>query len=607
LIDKPQIDCEGYCYQPCSPDVVIEDVVQGVNINERQSIILPDATGGNWVLSWRHDGSTQSVTIPYRATAAQVRNRFGSMSNVGGRQNLIVTGSGTSADPYTIEFVNDLAGNNLRTVRVDISQLVGTSNSYVARFIDGTINEQVTITNTAGTDESFVVSFGGANSIEISSSASLNALQSALESMSSIGAGNISVTGLISNRDVAYRGPWILQFIGEYAGQNVGPVSIQQAGATLTSPYVVNTNWNGGPNGGANEVQRIVISSKEGFFKLTLTSPDSTPIINTTGNIAFNASANEIKQAIVSSVPWLSASDINIVLVSRNLLQGLYSYNLEFTGAYSRRDMPLVRLDSSNLSGGTAIVRVLQEGYGIRDQQLLTVYRASSGTYRLRITVRGVSYNTSNIPWDVTVDGLKNIIESLPPFATGDVIVTKQLRSERDQNYRYLIGFRRKFGDIPTIIPNFTNLKCDPARLPRVSPGPYNYDIPLCSKLSDFNSWSICDYGEPTPPTDTTACCDAENMPELVNRYTLLQLERDLFDPNEHRTIKYITTLKGLSTSEYVPYVRDGVDLIETSYDTVVASKMRIVLIPNDLNTENGINRIMLKITNNEILPSRYV
>ena len=152
---------EGFLYDSCDPEVLVEDVVDGTKVNEKQSIVLPTATGGKWELIWRNDRLTQSVQIAYGATALQVRNRFGSLPIVGAKRNIEVVGSGTADDPYIIEFVNDLAGLNLRPIRVDTSLLTGTSDSFVSKLVDGTTDEQKTIQNLSDNPADFFVQFDG--------------------------------------------------------------------------------------------------------------------------------------------------------------------------------------------------------------------------------------------------------------------------------------------------------------------------------------------------------------------------------------------------------------------------------------------------------------
>lgn len=598
---------EGFLYASCDPEIIIEDVVDGTKVNERQSIVLPTATGGKWELIWRNDGVTQSVRIDYGATALQVKNRFGSLSIVGAKRNLEVIGSGTAEDPYVIEFVNDLAGLNLRPIRVDTSLLIGTSNSFVSGLIDGTTDEQKTIQNLSNNPADFYVQFDGVESGPISSNASLNEITSILEGMSNIGSGNIIAYGDISDRDAGYSGPYRLRFIGDYSGQNVSDMTIRPNG------YTIRTDWNGGSTGGINEQQKINILANGGTFALTLTGPsegDQAPPTGKTSPIAYNASASTIRTRILNDIDWLQGDDIGVRELTRDTVNNIYEHRLEFRGRYRKQNIPLAQLDNRALSGGTATVTILQDGYGIRDQQRLTIYRANSGSFTLTIRVNGRAHTTSDIPWNTTDNVLKAKIEQLPPFEVDDVVVERQPIDNAEQNAKFLLGFRRKFGDIPTIRANIQNLVCDPSGLPRVPEGPYFYPLEQCDEIdNDFDYDDgplLCRPGPGSPAVDTDPCCDAINIPNSINVSKRLRIERDLFDPNSTRTIKDLATIKGLSTSSYTPYIRQGNQLTETSYNTTIRPKMSILLIPNNLNTENGINRIITQVSKNEILTGRY-
>ena len=599
---------EGFLYDSCDPEVLVEDVVDGTKVNEKQSIVLPTATGGKWELIWRNDRLTQSVQIAYGATALQVRNRFGSLPIVGAKRNIEVVGSGTADDPYIIEFVNDLAGLNLRPIRVDTSLLTGTSDSFVSKLVDGTTDEQKTIQNLSDNPADFFVQFDGVESGPIPSNASLNTITSILEGMSNIGIGNIIVDGDVGDRDVNYSGPYRLRFVGGYSGQNVGEMTIRPNG------YTIRTDWNGGAAGGINEQQKINILANGGTFALTLTglsNNEQAPPTGKTGPIAYNAAASTIRSAILNDIDWLQGDDVGVRELTRDVVNNIYEHRLEFRGRYRKKNMPLAQLDNRELSGGTATVTVLQEGYGIRDQQRLTIIRANSGSFTLSITVDGTNNVTADIPWNTTSDVLKASIEQLPPFETDDVLVERQAVNSSEQNAIFLIGFRRKFGDIPTIIANIQNLVCDPSSLPRVPEGPYFYPIEQCDEQQrdfDYDDGTLlCRPGVSGPVVDVVPCCDANNIPNSVNTSNRIRIERDLFDPNRSRTIKDLATIKGLSTSDHTPYIRQGTVITETTYSTIVRPQMSILLIPNDLNTASGRNRIIDQVRNNEILPSRYV
>lgn len=77
-------------------------------------------------------------------------------------------------------------------------------------------NEVVILSVTDATDGTFALTFGGqTTSPEVAYNAAASAVQSALEALSSIGAGNVLVTGVDG-------GPYTIQFRGDLAAMNVG-------------------------------------------------------------------------------------------------------------------------------------------------------------------------------------------------------------------------------------------------------------------------------------------------------------------------------------------------------------------------------------------------
>ncbi len=92
------------------------------SINERQRIVLTEATAGSYTLSF--DGSTTGP-IPYSSGSGEVQGALATLPTVGSG-NVSVSGQGTPTNPYVVTFKGALGGSNQPTISADESQLSGT-------------------------------------------------------------------------------------------------------------------------------------------------------------------------------------------------------------------------------------------------------------------------------------------------------------------------------------------------------------------------------------------------------------------------------------------------------------------------------------------------
>lgn len=597
----------GSFVDPCLSEVTVEDISSGSSGNEIQSIVLPTPSGGTWDLSFTR-GTTETTTLPWDTTAAQIRVRLATLPNIGSTKNVKVTGSGTVPDPFLVEFTDNLGAIDHELMVADGSDLTGAGSAFVTTESNGTPNERQRIANPSDSRQDLIIEFNGVTSVPISYNSSLDTVQSSLEGMTSIGAGNVAVTGNISDREADYAGPYYVEFKGDLGNQNVPQM--------VASPeaYVVSTDWNGGPGAGRNEKQLLNLNdATAGTFNIRIFNADSS-VFADTAPIAFNADAATVKSALVTAADFIESTDINVTVVTADEVSGEYIWRVEFVGTYARTNMPQMQLDGSALRGSDIEVKEVQKGFGSNDKQRVTVWRASAGSWKLTVTIFGRDYQTTAIPWNTTAAGLQAQLLALPPFEPGDLTVTDLPKTNAEQNFRVAVTFKKKFGNIPLMEPEFQEtLLCNPIILPPVPPPP-PLPLPECDELEDLRCSSgplLCKPGPGDEPIDLDPCCDEDTIPDHVNISTRIKLERDLFDPNNPpRTIRDLALIKGLAPSNYTPYIRDfhSGQLTETSYDVVVQTKMSVLLVENELNTINGRRRIMNHIgSRREILPARFV
>ena len=430
-------------------------------------------------------------------------------------------------------------------------------------------------------------------------------MSSALEGMVSIGIGNVSVTGSITDRDTFYNGPYYISFINDLGAQNVPDMTV------TPSHYTIITDWNGGLSGGHNEVQILNLFAFGGTFTIRVFNEED---FADTAPIAYNATAAVVKNAIVTAASFIDDTDLIVTLIEANTETGLFAWRVEFIGAHLKTNMPQMQMNADDLTGSPITVTELQRGSGANERQRLTILNASGGSFRLTVKIDGIEHRTTAIPWNTTAAGLQAQLIALPPFTDGDIVVSDLPITKPEQNLRVMIIFKKKLGSVPTIIPNFqVTLLCNPVILVPVDPGPYKYPIQNCDEIEDLgcsNGPLLCRPGSSDASLSTIdPCCNENTIPDIVNVSTRIKLERDLFDPGQSRTIKELALIKGLKPSDYTPYIRDfnTNSLVETSYNVIIRTKMSILLVENELNTTNGRRRILNHIAGHrEILPARF-
>lgn len=192
-IDKEQIGYETATYTQTTPT------------NEIQTVSVTGATGGTFTLTY--NGQT-TANIAYNASPASgsgsVSAKLKALSNIG-NNDVVVTGTSGS---YTITFQGDLASENVSALIVNGTNLTGTSEV-----------QEVTITGTptAGT---FTLTFDDDEAV-IAFDATASDVEDALEGLTSIGTGNVSVT--------YDAGVYTITFQGDLAETNVSTIIVDDA------------------------------------------------------------------------------------------------------------------------------------------------------------------------------------------------------------------------------------------------------------------------------------------------------------------------------------------------------------------------------------------
>lgn len=576
---KFKTNSKSFTADECVPELIIESMREGRLSNDIQTIVLPNPTSGTWTLRVRNNGTINSAILPFNATPALVQQRLSQLANVGDN-NVIVTGNGLSNDPFIVEFQNDLGGRPINLMTSDSTDLRGTGVGYISSLRKGTLNERQTLTNINSSRQRFRLMFGEYTTNLLDWNTSLNSMQAALEGLLNIGAGNIRVTGTTTDRSSNYSGPWIFDFVGDFAAQNVPKI------ISTNSDYEVVTIWSGG--GGINEIQLLTIEAKRGTYTITIRQRVTTTIGSVTYNdllsyttnpIQYDAKPSEVFDAIIDALgtsPWLDSNNFAVRLAEDGV-----KYELVFRGDLWGVDIPLASVNSNDLAGEEIIIAKASSGGRTIDRQRMTFRNTTEGSYRLNVNIPGVGPRTTTpLDFRASSDAIRAALTALEGLDTDNTIVVG--------SYPVYNVIFFALGDVDVMTALKEDLICDGFYLPPVLPGPHEYNLytPLAT--------------EPPEPEPLRGAIPPSANKALFNRY-----ERYLFE-SSRSTIRQLASERGISLDDYNPYRRVGDTLSEVTLDSIANNRDSYIFISKGMDNPGEKNRIISYLNQSPgILPSR--
>lgn len=172
--------------------------------NAVQTLAIPGSFGTTFTLTWN---SQTTAAINVGATAQQVQAAFQALSGVGAG-NVVVSGS--IGGPYLFTFVGALAN--------------APQNTITATGSNGVASVQTATITGGPTGGTFTLTFASQTTSALAYNSTAAQVQSALQALSSIGVGNVTVSGPAG-------GPYVITFAGTLAP---GPQSAITATPSLT-------------------------------------------------------------------------------------------------------------------------------------------------------------------------------------------------------------------------------------------------------------------------------------------------------------------------------------------------------------------------------------
>jgi len=325
-----------------------------------------------------------TAVVAYNASAATLQTALEGLPQI---ESGDVSVTGSAGGPYTLTYGGTLANTEIQEIIADGSGLTGAGDqsATVVTFQQGdAANDEVQIVTLNGTPTggtftltqyatgvneiqtatvgnvptggTFTLTYSGQTTGTIAWNASAATVQTALEALSNITAGDVIVSG-------GAGGPWQIAFAANLADVDVAAITSTVTGLTGGDAVVTITETVTG-NAGVNEVQTVTVNGATGGT-FTLTFGDQT-----TGTIAYNASAATVDTAL-ESLSNIAAGDVTC---TGGALPGT-AVVVTFTGNLAATDVSLMVADGALLTGGASgnVAEITPGAAGTAEVQHLNV------------------------------------------------------------------------------------------------------------------------------------------------------------------------------------------------------------------------------------------
>lgn len=320
-------------------NVTVTTYVQGQpKVNEIQTITGLVLAAGNLRLSftdpWGQVAYTGLLLISaYDTTnALLIQAALEALANIG-PGNVQVT---AITDGFQVEFVGALGGRDVSLL--EAMQGTATIATTQAGTASG-VNEKQYIRLGGALGGHYHLTFEGQTTAEIAYNASAATIDTALEALSNIGAGNVTVTEPST-------GTFLVEFTGSLAAKDVGEITVDNSALTGGPVYVTVTQL---AVTGRNEQQSVTITggASGGHFHLTYGG-------NTTAALDWDATAAEVDTAL-EALAGIGAGGVSAAGPDGG------PWTVEFTGSLAKTAVALMTSDATALTGsGTQSLTILQ-------------------------------------------------------------------------------------------------------------------------------------------------------------------------------------------------------------------------------------------------------
>lgn len=356
---------------------------KGIFADAPQSLLIADSTSlvsANAVQQVAINSNKGTFTVTFNGdTTTTLSPNLSAEQFIGALQNLHSIGQGnidvTIPEPnvYDLEFIGTLGNKAQSLMTVDSSQLIAENEIQTVAFAD--------YPSLVGSGGTFTVTFNGQTTGALAYNISPANLQTAMQGLSSIGAGNILV---YQDPDQAVGVYYWFEFVGTLMRATQPLCSINTSGL-LNAPSI-------------NQI--VLHNTVGGTFTLTFLG-------STTGNIAYNASAATVQTALENLVS-IGIGNVTVNAVTVGSLPG-YTFSL-----------PTPLFDRSSVFTFSAAGLV-----GANRKDNFTITGATGGTFQIAFENGPGSRNTSTaLAYNTDSTTVQAALQAMPLLGTGNILVT---------------------------------------------------------------------------------------------------------------------------------------------------------------------------------------
>ena len=344
-------------------------------------------------------GRSDRTQVTIDNTSATGGTVVPSTTTAGVASDVTVTLNATS--DWTVEFGGAYAQTDVPIMSGSGALLTGGGGVSVATTQQGgPIAEYQRVTVNPSGSFTWALTFGGFTTTYFTGTGIAAFVQSQLESLPSIGAGNVIVG---YEYQTATEDRLFVIFTGTLNGVNVAEMTL--GGASTTG--IINTFRDGSSQ---NEIQVVTITGGPtgGTFTLTFEG-------QTTGPIAYNASTATVVTAL-EALSNIGVGDVGITGSAGG------PYTVTFQAALAGSDRQQMTGSGASLTGGSVSVSVIQEAIvNVNEQQVVELEDVpSSGTFTLTFN----SQTTTTIAYNASAATVQAALEGLATPVPGDVSVS---------------------------------------------------------------------------------------------------------------------------------------------------------------------------------------
>jgi hypothetical protein len=271
--------------------------------------------------------------------------------------------------------------------------------------------------DTSGTDGLFRLSVGGQMTGALDQTTTASQVQTALEALSTVGSGNVTITGPTG-------GNWIATFGGRWWGGTAPTISIVAPTLESSGTPSVTTTTAGGS--GCNRIYELSLDTATG------------------GYAGFMFRASGYSTVTVLLYPNSTASTVALIGNYWGAAQLAVTgptggpWFVEFVGALARSNSPTIVTTDDLLLPASAqpTAVVVQAAVSGNETQRINLSAPSAGLWRAAFS----GQQTGDLAWNIAASALQTALEALSTIGTGNVSVSSPGAGLYDVTFQGVLG-----------------------------------------------------------------------------------------------------------------------------------------------------------------------